>query len=192
MLLIKGSILFYFLLIPRFGKVTRVPLSWRYTWLYLNQNLNCFTCTCAWNWGQHLICVVSQWMRRWMNWWKNSSKITRTGASFFAEKAASGKEISSSHLYCRCLLWSYPFLCFTFMWCNLVFLPCRSPKAKEEAQQYKLLYLGLYLLIWGEAANLRFMSECLCYIFHHVSETMRLLEVFFHQVLKTTRFSLIN
>ncbi|KAH9723647.1 putative callose synthase 8 [Citrus sinensis] len=39
----------------------------------------------------------------------------------------------------------------------------------EEAQQHKILYLGLYLLIWGEAANLRFMPECLCYIFHHMA-----------------------
>lgn len=45
---------------------------------------------------------------------------------------------------------------------------CRLPKVKRDAQQYKLLYIGLYLLIWGEAANLRFMPECLCYIFHNV------------------------
>ncbi|ONL96568.1 Callose synthase 11 [Zea mays] len=31
-----------------------------------------------------------------------------------------------------------------------------------------LLYTALYLLIWGEAANLRFMPECLCYIFHYM------------------------
>ncbi|XP_057461314.1 putative callose synthase 8 [Actinidia eriantha] len=45
----------------------------------------------------------------------------------------------------------------------------RLPYLKQEAQQHKLLYLGLYLLIWGEAANLRFMPECLCYIFHHMA-----------------------
>jgi callose synthase len=45
----------------------------------------------------------------------------------------------------------------------------RLPQVKQEAQQYKLLYIGLYLLIWGEAANLRFMPECLCYIFHHMA-----------------------
>ncbi|TQD92620.1 hypothetical protein C1H46_021731 [Malus baccata] len=45
----------------------------------------------------------------------------------------------------------------------------RLPYVKQEAQQYKLLYLALYLLIWGEAANLRFMPECLCYIFHHMA-----------------------
>ncbi|PKI69450.1 hypothetical protein CRG98_010153, partial [Punica granatum] len=33
----------------------------------------------------------------------------------------------------------------------------------------ELMYIALYLLIWGEAANLRFMPECLCYIFHHMA-----------------------
>ncbi|KAL7102052.1 hypothetical protein ACP275_08G095700 [Erythranthe tilingii] len=36
-------------------------------------------------------------------------------------------------------------------------------------QQRKILYMGLYLLIWGEAANVRFMPECLCYIFHNMA-----------------------
>ncbi|XP_052206358.1 putative callose synthase 8 isoform X2 [Diospyros lotus] len=48
----------------------------------------------------------------------------------------------------------------------------RLPYLKQESQQYKLLYLGLYLLIWGEAANLRFMPECLCYVFHHMAYEM--------------------
>ncbi|CAI9088922.1 OLC1v1023382C1 [Oldenlandia corymbosa var. corymbosa] len=56
-------------------------------------------------------------------------------------------------------------------WCK--FLGRKSniqlPYLKEEAQQYKLLYIGLYLLIWGEAANLRLLPECLCYIFHHMA-----------------------
>ncbi|KAG5227575.1 callose synthase [Salix suchowensis] len=42
------------------------------------------------------------------------------------------------------------------------------PTIQQEVQQRKLLYMGLYLLIWGEAANLRFMPECICYIYHHV------------------------
>ncbi|CAH9091019.1 unnamed protein product, partial [Cuscuta epithymum] len=56
-------------------------------------------------------------------------------------------------------------------WCKFVDRESniRLPKLKQEAQQCKLLYLGLYLLIWGEAANLRLMPECLCYIFHHMS-----------------------
>lgn len=43
------------------------------------------------------------------------------------------------------------------------------PKIQQEVQQRKLLYMGLFLLIWGEAANLRFMPECLCYIYHHMA-----------------------
>ncbi|XP_073000931.1 callose synthase 3-like [Typha latifolia] len=43
------------------------------------------------------------------------------------------------------------------------------PTIQQEVQQRKLLYIGLYLLIWGEAANLRLMPECLCYIYHHMA-----------------------
>uniref|UniRef100_A0A6N2MZZ2 1,3-beta-glucan synthase n=1 Tax=Salix viminalis TaxID=40686 RepID=A0A6N2MZZ2_SALVM len=59
-------------------------------------------------------------------------------------------------------------------WCK--FLGKKSsielPYVKQEAQQHKILYIGLYLLIWGEAANLRFMPECLCYIFHHMADEL--------------------
>ncbi|XP_062216922.1 callose synthase 3-like isoform X3 [Phragmites australis] len=46
------------------------------------------------------------------------------------------------------------------------------PTIQQEMQQRKLLYIGLYLLIWGEAANLRFMPECICYIYHHMAFEM--------------------
>ncbi|KAK1294985.1 Callose synthase 5 [Acorus calamus] len=45
----------------------------------------------------------------------------------------------------------------------------RLPQGQPEVQQRKLLYMGLFLLIWGEAANVRFMPECLCYIFHNMA-----------------------
>ncbi|CAN8270758.1 unnamed protein product [Cochlearia groenlandica] len=45
----------------------------------------------------------------------------------------------------------------------------RLPQGAQEIQQRKILYMGLYLLIWGEAANIRFMPECLCYIFHNMA-----------------------
>lgn len=45
----------------------------------------------------------------------------------------------------------------------------RLPQGQQEIQQRKMLYMGLYLLIWGEAANVRFMPECLCYIFHNMA-----------------------
>ncbi|XP_023736557.1 callose synthase 7 isoform X2 [Lactuca sativa] len=41
-----------------------------------------------------------------------------------------------------------------------------------DRQQLHLLYIGLYLLIWGEASNIRFMPECLCYIFHNMAKEM--------------------
>ncbi|EHA8590235.1 callose synthase 5 [Cocos nucifera] len=47
------------------------------------------------------------------------------------------------------------------------------PSVKQEVQQYKILYIALYLLIWGEASNLRLMPECLCYIFHHMAYEVR-------------------
>jgi callose synthase len=32
-----------------------------------------------------------------------------------------------------------------------------------------LLFMGLHLLVWGEAANLRFLPECLLYFYHHMA-----------------------
>lgn len=41
----------------------------------------------------------------------------------------------------------------------------------------ELLYIALYLLVWGEAANLRFVPECLAYIFHNMAMDLnRILE----------------
>ncbi|KAJ8432608.1 LOW QUALITY PROTEIN: hypothetical protein Cgig2_032889 [Carnegiea gigantea] len=57
------------------------------------------------------------------------------------------------------------------MWCKFLGWKhsLRLPQIQREIQQRKILYLGLYLLIWGEAANVRFMPECLCYIFHNMA-----------------------
>ncbi|KAH7422349.1 hypothetical protein KP509_12G004600 [Ceratopteris richardii] len=50
-------------------------------------------------------------------------------------------------------------------------------RGSHEQQQRELLYVGLYLLIWGEAANLRFMPECLCFLFHNMAgELNKILE----------------
>ncbi|XP_074307762.1 callose synthase 7 isoform X3 [Silene latifolia] len=55
-------------------------------------------------------------------------------------------------------------------WCD--YLHCKSnlkfPPGADR-QQLELLYIALYLLIWGEASNVRFMPECLCYIFHNMA-----------------------
>ncbi|KAK4760517.1 hypothetical protein SAY87_005410 [Trapa incisa] len=39
-------------------------------------------------------------------------------------------------------------------------------------KEKKLLFVSLYFLIWGEAANIRFLPECLCYIFHQMAREM--------------------
>ncbi|KAK8617392.1 hypothetical protein V6N13_080308 [Hibiscus sabdariffa] len=52
----------------------------------------------------------------------------------------------------------------------------RSSRSNSDHRR-ELLYVGLYLLIWGESANLRFMPECICYIFHQMTtELNRILE----------------
>ncbi|KAH9770603.1 callose synthase 7 [Citrus sinensis] len=60
-------------------------------------------------------------------------------------------------------------------WCK--YLCCeqntRVPPGSDK-QQLQLIYIGLYLLIWGEASNIRFMPECICYIFHNTSVTVNL------------------
>ncbi|KZV54240.1 Glyoxal oxidase-related protein [Dorcoceras hygrometricum] len=51
-----------------------------------------------------------------------------------------------------------------------ILISSRSPD--DRRQQAQLLYIGLYLLIWGEASNIRFMPECICFIFHHMAIEM--------------------
>lgn len=52
-----------------------------------------------------------------------------------------------------------------------------SSRGAHSDQRRELLYVSLYLLIWGESANLRFMPECICFIFHHLAmELNKILE----------------
>ncbi|KAJ4820602.1 glucan synthase-like 1 [Rhynchospora pubera] len=56
-------------------------------------------------------------------------------------------------------------------WCSyLGVTPNLWPTDRDPRRD--LLYSALFLLIWGEAANLRFMPECLCYIFHHMARDL--------------------
>ncbi|XP_026428210.1 callose synthase 5-like [Papaver somniferum] len=59
-------------------------------------------------------------------------------------------------------------------WCKFLGIKhsLRLPEGRQEMQQRKILYMGLYLLIWGEGANVRFMPECLCYIFHNMANEL--------------------
>ncbi|KAG7012054.1 Callose synthase 7 [Cucurbita argyrosperma subsp. argyrosperma] len=58
-------------------------------------------------------------------------------------------------------------------WCN--YLRCKPHLGFPhdcDRQQLQLIYIGLHLLIWGEASNIRFMPECLCYIFHNMANVV--------------------
>ena len=74
-------------------------------------------------------------------------------------------------LYFHFSTWTYEFdlLEENFIWVttiieSVLLFYSLSDVSKEK----KLLFISLYFLIWGEAANVRFLPECLCYIFHHV------------------------
>ena len=46
--------------------------------------------------------------------------------------------------------------------------------SETNSLRRELLYVSLYLLIWGESANLCFAPECICYIFHHIAMELNL------------------
>ncbi|CAA7410669.1 unnamed protein product [Spirodela intermedia] len=57
-------------------------------------------------------------------------------------------------------------------WC--IYLPLHPVwhNAPSLDREKMLLFISLYFLIWGEAANVRFLPECLCYIFHHMAREL--------------------
>ncbi|XP_077252429.1 callose synthase 7-like isoform X2 [Tasmannia lanceolata] len=66
-------------------------------------------------------------------------------------------------------------------WCKYLRIPYKTRFSwtaenrqlnQQLNQQLELLYIGLYLLIWGEASNIRFMPECICYIFHNMTDEL--------------------
>ncbi|KAI4993617.1 hypothetical protein ZWY2020_007930 [Hordeum vulgare] len=54
-------------------------------------------------------------------------------------------------------------------WCSFVGRPPNVSANDADTTRADLLLTGLSLLVWGEAANLRFLPECLCYIYHHMA-----------------------
>ncbi|KAK9030519.1 hypothetical protein V6N11_031945 [Hibiscus sabdariffa] len=75
-------------------------------------------------------------------------------------------------------------------WCDYMH---RGPNNKRyppgyAVQQIQLIYIALYLLIWGEASNIRFMPECICYIFHNMaSDVYETLSCKVHPVSETNQ-----
>ncbi|XP_062171494.1 callose synthase 9 [Alnus glutinosa] len=57
-------------------------------------------------------------------------------------------------------------------WCNYLCIQPVWSNLEAVSKEKKLLFVSLYFLIWGEAANIRFLPECLCYIFHHMVREM--------------------
>ncbi|EFJ07568.1 glucan synthase like 7 [Selaginella moellendorffii] len=57
-------------------------------------------------------------------------------------------------------------------WCSFVRARPVTARCATHNRQRKVLLVSLYFLIWGEAANLRFLPECLCYIFHMMTEEL--------------------
>lgn len=57
-------------------------------------------------------------------------------------------------------------------WCNYLAIQPVWSSLDAVSREKKLLYVSLYYLIWCEAANIRFLPECLCYIFHHMAREM--------------------
>ncbi|PWA97855.1 glycosyl transferase, family 48, 1,3-beta-glucan synthase subunit FKS1-like, domain-1 [Artemisia annua] len=47
-------------------------------------------------------------------------------------------------------------------------------RQNPDTHRRELLYVAMYLLIWGEAGNLRFTPECICYIYHHMTLELNL------------------
>ncbi|KAJ3682007.1 hypothetical protein LUZ60_014580 [Juncus effusus] len=57
-------------------------------------------------------------------------------------------------------------------WCEYLPLRLVWGNTSDLSKEKKLLYVCLYFLIWGEGANVRFLPEGLCYIFHHMAREM--------------------
>ncbi|KDO28050.1 hypothetical protein SPRG_20212 [Saprolegnia parasitica CBS 223.65] len=60
-------------------------------------------------------------------------------------------------------------------WCKFLGTKPRFVGASQEAQ------IALYFLIWGEAGNLRFMPECLCFLYHTMASRWEKLEALGHK-----------
>ncbi|KAK7327885.1 hypothetical protein VNO77_21978 [Canavalia gladiata] len=60
-------------------------------------------------------------------------------------------------------------------WCSFLGLKSNvllSNRRDPTDLRRELLYVSLYLLMWGEAGNLRFTPECICYIYHFMAREL--------------------
>ncbi|XP_065873962.1 callose synthase 10 [Euphorbia lathyris] len=57
-------------------------------------------------------------------------------------------------------------------WCKYLRIRVIWNSIQAINRDRKLFLVALYFLIWGEAANIRFLPECICYIFHHMAKEL--------------------
>ncbi|XP_009791092.1 callose synthase 10 isoform X2 [Nicotiana tabacum] len=57
-------------------------------------------------------------------------------------------------------------------WCRYLRIRLVWNKLEAINRDRKLFLVSLYFCIWGEAANVRFLPECICYIFHHMAREL--------------------
>ncbi|RID61679.1 hypothetical protein BRARA_E00810 [Brassica rapa] len=57
-------------------------------------------------------------------------------------------------------------------WCKYLRIRLVYNKLEAINRDRKLFLVSLYFLIWGEAANVRFLPECICYIFHNMAKEL--------------------
>ncbi|XP_027169139.1 callose synthase 10 [Coffea eugenioides] len=57
-------------------------------------------------------------------------------------------------------------------WCRYLRIRLVYNSLEAINRDRKLFLVSLYFCIWGEAANVRFLPECICYIFHHMAREL--------------------
>ncbi|RZC85632.1 hypothetical protein C5167_026304 [Papaver somniferum] len=57
-------------------------------------------------------------------------------------------------------------------WCKYLHIHPVWNSLETINKDRKLFLVSLYFCVWGEAANVRFLPECICYIFHHMAEEL--------------------
>ncbi|KAI5059006.1 hypothetical protein GOP47_0025325 [Adiantum capillus-veneris] len=78
-----------------------------------------------------------------------------------------GLDLKVIHELCNRLLGNYD------KWCHYI---RKEPVHKRRnSSEEEVAFMSLYLLIWGEAANVRFLPEALCYIFHNMATEFALM-----------------
>lgn len=57
-------------------------------------------------------------------------------------------------------------------WCRYLGRRVAWTSLEAVNKNRKIILVALYFLIWGEAANIRFLPECICYIFHNMAKEL--------------------